>query len=79
MKLTPLEEPAAVGSKYSRRLWRSVLPPKIEAHTGGLTEIRSEAIAVLVLLIGRGGFRFFVGFGFVFRFFFVAFGHEWGF
>jgi NADH-quinone oxidoreductase subunit L len=30
----------------------SVLPPTIEAHTGGLTEIRSEAIVALVFLIG---------------------------
>jgi NADH-quinone oxidoreductase subunit L len=30
----------------------SVLPPTTEAHTGGLTEIRSEAIVALVFLIG---------------------------
>ena len=30
----------------------SVLPPTIEAHTGALTEIHSEAIAALVFLIG---------------------------
>jgi NADH-quinone oxidoreductase subunit L len=31
---------------------RSALPQTIEAHTGGLTEIRSEAIAGVVFLIG---------------------------
>jgi NADH-quinone oxidoreductase subunit L len=31
---------------------RSVLPATIDAHTGGLTEIQSEAIAALVFLIG---------------------------
>src|SRR5580700_2048295 len=31
---------------------RSALPQTIEAHTGGLTEIRSEAIAAVVFLIG---------------------------
>lgn len=31
---------------------RSVLPQTIEAHTGGLTEIRSEAIAASLFLIG---------------------------
>jgi NADH-quinone oxidoreductase subunit L len=30
----------------------SVLPPTIEAHTGGLTEIGSEAIAALLFMIG---------------------------
>jgi NADH-quinone oxidoreductase subunit L len=31
---------------------RSALPPTIEAHTGGLTEIQSETIAGLIFLIG---------------------------
>ena len=30
---TPLVDPEEVGSKYSRRLWRSVLPPKISQRS----------------------------------------------